>query len=213
MLRKGDVVVFQGDSITDGGRSRDDDQNHIMGHGFAYIATARLMADHPDLSLTFYNRGVSGNRVVDLYARWREDAINLMPSVVSILVGINDVSAEIIRNAGVSAERFEKVLRLLLDETSEAIEAVRFILCEPFYLPNQRRDPHNDRYVEEVTLRASIVASLAREKGATFVPLQRIFDEAAERAPASYWLWDGVHPTPQGHELIARQWLAAVERV
>ena len=106
---------------------------------------------------------------------------------------------------------------------------MRFILCEPFYLPNQRRDPHNDRYVEEVTLRASIVASLAREKGATFVPLQRIFFDpesrlvqlgrkaglvdTRRRAPASYWLWDGVHPTPQGHELIARQWLAAVERV
>lgn len=52
-----------------------------------------------------------------------------------------------------------------------------------------------------------IVAKLAKDYGAVLVPTQQIFDEAVKIAPAKYWIWDGVHPLPQGHELIARHWL------
>ena len=36
------------------------------------------------------------------------------------------------------------------------------------------------------------------------------FDKALLKAPATHWIWDGVHPMPAGHELIAREWLKAL---
>jgi lysophospholipase L1-like esterase len=178
MLSKNATILFQGDSITDGGRSRNEDLNHVMGHGYAYLVAARLGADHPELGLRFLNRGCSGNRVVDMYGRWREDALNLKPDVISILIGVNDVGSEFKRNAGVPAAKYEKVYRLVLEESREALPGVRFVLMEPFY-----------------------------------VPLQDRFDAACRATGVEYWLWDGVHPMPAGHERIARTWLAAVKGI
>ena len=209
-LRNGMKILFQGDSITDGGRSRNEDQNHVMGHGYAYLVAARLGADFPERELRFYNRGISGNRVVDLYARWREDALNLEPDLISVLVGVNDVGAEMSRSAGVSKERYLKVYRLLIEETAEALPGCGFVICEPFFLPHPNRNPNNDTYVSEVAARGAAAREIADEYGAVFVELQHVFDSACGQAPAEYWLWDGVHPTPQGHELIARAWTAEV---
>tara|TARA_Y100001958_G_C20676302_1_gene193185 strand:+ start:45 stop:251 length:207 start_codon:yes stop_codon:yes gene_type:complete len=55
-------------------------------------------------------------------------------------------------------------------------------------------------------------AELAREFDALFVPLQQIFDEAAEAVSPEHWVWDGIHPLPQGHELIARNWIEYVSK-
>lgn len=209
-LEEGTTVVFQGDSITDGGRSRNEDLNHVMGHGYAYLVAARLGVDLPGSDLRFFNRGNSGNRVVDLYARWREDTINLRPDIVSILVGVNDVGAELREGAGVSRKKYEKVYRLLIEETLEGLPGCRFVLCEPFFLPHPTREPYNDAFAREVRSRGDAVRNLAVAYEAIFVELQPIFDAACDNGPAEYWLWDGVHPTPQGHELIARSWLKAV---
>lgn len=65
------LILFQGDSITDGGRMKDYefDLNHQMGHGYAYIVNSTLGAKYPEKNLRFINKGISGNRVGDLYAR------------------------------------------------------------------------------------------------------------------------------------------------
>jgi len=83
---KGFVFLFQGDSITDGNRGRTKDPNHIMGHGYAFSIASRLGADLPEKQFTFYNRGISGNKVSDLAARWQADTLDLKPDVLSILV-------------------------------------------------------------------------------------------------------------------------------
>jgi lysophospholipase L1-like esterase len=204
------TILFQGDSITDGGRSRNDDLNHVMGHGYAYLVAARLGADHPELGLRFLNRGCSGNRVVDMYARWREDALNLKPDVISILIGINDVGSEFKRNAGVPAAKYEKVYRLVLEESRAALPGVRFVLMEPFYVPLKSHDGQWLEMRDEMVRRRAIVARLAQEFDAVFVPLQDMLEAACQTTGVEYWLWDGVHPMPAGHELIARAWLAAV---
>ncbi|MBD0258018.1 MAG: twin-arginine translocation signal domain-containing protein, partial [Cytophagales bacterium] len=90
---EGVTFLFQGDSITDGNRTRDNDWNHVMGHGYAYILASKLWYEHPGKGFRFLNRGVSGNKVTDLAARWQADALDLKPDVLSILVGINDVAA------------------------------------------------------------------------------------------------------------------------
>src|SRR5665213_406766 len=88
----GTTFLFQGDSITDGNRSRNMDWNHVLGHGYAYLIAARLWFDLPHKGFHFFNRGVSGNTVTDLAARWDNDTIALKPDVLSILVGVNDTT-------------------------------------------------------------------------------------------------------------------------
>jgi lysophospholipase L1-like esterase len=211
LFQQNATILFQGDSITDGGRSRNEDLNHVMGHGYAYLVAARLGADHPELGLRFLNRGCSGNRVVDMYGRWREDALNLKPDVISILIGVNDVGSEFKRNAGVPAAKYEKVYRLVLEESREALPGVRFVLLEPFCVPVRQEDEHGRNVRAELDRRRPIVARLAREFDAVFVPLQDMFDAACRTSGVEYWLWDGAHPTPAGHELIARAWRSAVK--
>src|SRR3954466_4147847 len=85
-------ILFQGDSITDGNRGRTADPNHILGHGYAFIIAAKYAAQFPAQHLTFINRGISGNKVSDLAKRWTSDALLLKPTVLSILIGINDTT-------------------------------------------------------------------------------------------------------------------------
>ena len=205
-------ILFQGDSITDALRSREHD--FFLGNGYPTLVSARLGFEEPG-KYTFLNRGVSGNRVVDLYARIKIDLINLKPDVLSILIGVNDVWHEEEIKNGVDAAKFERIYDLLLDEVQEALPGVRLIILEPFVLPgsateNTPEHPTRWEYFrDETPLRAAAAKRVAERHGATFVPLQHLFDEACKLAEPAYWLRDGVHPTAMGHELIAREWMKA----
>lgn len=195
-------VLFQGDSITDGNRGRNEDPNHILGHGYCFIIAAKYGERYPERKLTFLNRGVSGNRVTDLAARWPKDTLNLKPDVLSILIGIND-------SGHIPLDQYEQVYDQLLAQSRAANPAIRFVLCEPFYLPKEGHKPGDER-AQDVKQRQAIVAKLAAKHGAALVKLQRVFDAACQRAPAEYWVWDAVHPTYSGHQLIADEWIKTV---
>lgn len=209
------LILFQGDSITDALRKREDD--HFSGNGYPTLVSGRLGYDCPG-EYRFLNRGISGNRIVDLYARIKCDLINLKPDVLSILIGVNDVWHEIVRENGVDADKFELVYDLLLAEVRKALPDVKILILEPFVLPgvatenNEEKPDRWDRFCAEVPLRAAAARRLAEKHGATFVPLQARFDEACQKAPADHWLFDGVHPTSMGHELIARAWMEGFEK-
>ena len=205
------IIVFQGDSITDAGR--DKEKNVSTGRGYATLVKAQLSADEP-YQYQFYNRGISGNRVVDLYARIKIDMINLKPDYMSILIGVNDVWHEYTRQNGVSAEKFEMVYGLMIEELKQALPDLKLFILEPFVLPggatmNNEEHPHRwEFFRSEVELRAKAAKRVAEKYNLPFVPLQKMFDEADADAPEmGYWLRDGVHPTPAGHELIKQQWL------
>jgi len=207
------VIVFQGDSITDGNRTKDSrnfwDLNHYLGHGYAQMVAARLGADYPDKDFKCHNRGISGNRILDMYARWREDAICLLPDTISILIGVNDCGAEITNNSGSRADKYERIYRMMLDETRTALPGVKLVLMEPFVLP---AGPVAEKYAKWQELLHPIQQTLpviADDYGAAYVPLQERFNRLCKVREASYWLWDGVHPTAAGHEVIARQWVKA----
>lgn len=204
------VILFQGDSITDGNRGRNEDPNHILGHGYVFIIGAKLGNERAGRFL-IHNRGVSGNRVSDLYARWNEDAIALQPDILSILIGVNDIWYSMKGEPGGITDRFERSYRHVLEETREALPQARLVLCEPFLLRTGAPAEQWPAWSERLSLYQTAVRGLAREFGAVFVPLQEPFDRAAGRADASYWLWDGVHPTAAGHDLIAGEWLRAAE--
>jgi lysophospholipase L1-like esterase len=209
-LEPGSTILFQGDSITDTGRNRDLPQaNHgqALGHGYCNQIASTLLRHHPTRNLQFYNRGISGNRVVDLYARWRSDAINLRPSIISILIGVNDTWHHFGSNNGVEVDRYAEVYRMLLEYTRKELPSTHFILCEPFVLPC---GVVQNEWQEEMSQRQQIVKTLAADFGADFVPFQKQFDEVSATPAPEYWLGDGVHPTPAGHRLMAESWMETV---
>lgn len=212
-LAEGSVILFQGDSITDGNRGRDADPNHVMGHGYQFTVASRWGAEYPEKELKFFNRAISGNKVIDLAARWQSDTLDLNPAILSILVGVND-STSVIHDwqPVVPVEKYEEVYRQLLDQTRAALPDVLLVLCEPFILPVGNVKDNWDRYHADIVKRQSVVRTLVQEYDALFVPFQEVFTNAVKKAPASYWIWDGVHPTVAGHELMAREWIRQVSK-
>lgn len=209
---KGLKILFQGDSITDGNRTRDKDWNHIMGHGYAYLIASRLWYNHPAENLMFFNRGISGNRVKDLDARWQEDAIDLQPDIISILIGVNDVLS-VVNNWGPDPfDKYEEYFRNILDKTQKKLPETRIVLMEPFILKLGWVNEKSEIWLEELKKRQELAKKLSLEYKTVYVPLQETFEKACELAPANYWIWDGVHPMPAGHELIAREWVKEVNK-
>jgi lysophospholipase L1-like esterase len=197
-------ILFQGDSITDGNRGRNADPNHILGHGYQFIISAKFGAELAERHLVFLNRGISGNKVSDLAKRWANDTLALKPDVLSILIGVNDL------NGGVTAEDFDAQYDALLAETVKALPNVKLVLCQPFGLPVGKKKDGWEAYRAELEKRQAIVAKLAEKYHAALVRFQHLFDDATKRAPAEYWIWDGVHPTYSGHELMAEEWVQTV---
>jgi lysophospholipase L1-like esterase len=204
----GFTFLFQGDSITDGNRSRNTDWNHVLGHGYAYLIAARLWYQLPKKGFHFFNRGISGNTVPDLAARWTDDTIAINPNVLSILIGVNDTMHAVGGDKNFTVESYENDYRALLTQTKERLPQVELVICEPFILPVRRIKDKWADYQQEVTSRQQVAKKLATEFNAVFVPLQDSFNQAAAKyPPVEYWMWDGIHPMPNGHELFAREWI------
>lgn len=200
-------ILFQGDSITDGGRGRNSDPNHVLGHSYAFLIAAKYGAAMPERQLTFFNRGISGNKVPDLINRWQKDAIELKPTVVSILIGVNDIWHPLNDGKEVSVEKYEAGYDQLLTETRAALPEAKIILLEPFITPGRATSPKWDVWQQHLKQFQAVVARLGAKHNAPVVKLQAAFDAASQKAPAEYWVYDGVHPTYAGNQLIADEWV------
>ena len=200
-------ILFQGDSITDADRSRQDDSR--LGTGYPRLVEAALGLEEP-FEHEFLNRGISGNRIVDLYARIKADIINLKPDLMSILIGVNDVWHETGDNPnGVCADKFYKIYDMLIEEVKAALPNLKIMILEPFVLQGCSTVENWEWFSTEVPKRAAMAKKIAEKYGLPFIPLQEGFDKLCEKAPSEYWLGDGVHPTAKGHEFIKNQWLNA----
>jgi acyl-CoA thioesterase-1 len=201
ILAANDTLLFTGDSITDCGRVRDDASH--LGFGYAAMTAAHLQARLASPQLRIFNRGISGNRVVDLLKRVETDLLALQPTVVSILIGINDTWRRYDSGNVTDVKSFERDYRTLLEKIAGTLEA-RIILLEPFVLhvPDDRH-----AWREDLNPKIDVTRKLALEFQADLLPLDGIFAQAATHAPAAYWAADGVHPTAAGHALIAETWL------
>ena len=216
-------ILFQGDSITDVGRIRDLDEKipsvedkklatnyYSFGMGYSALVTNHLGFERPN-DFVFYNRGISGNRVTDLYARVKNGIINLKPDVMSILIGVNDVWHEIERENGVDADKYFKIYSMLIEEIKSALPDIKIMILEPFLMKGADIEKYWDVFRAEVEKRAEKAKEIAKKYDLTFVPLQEKFDEACKIAPVDHWTSDGVHPTGAGHEIIKREWLKAFD--
>ena len=199
-------ILFQGDSITDASRQRNVSTN--MGLGYAMLTKASLAFDEPG-KYEFFNRGISGNRIVDLYARIKADILYLKPDVMSILIGVNDVwhDFEPAPN-GVDADKFYRIYDMLIEEVLAELPDIKIIIMEPFALKNPALEAHWDTFRYELEKRAAMARKIAKKYGFPFIELQKDFDELSKDTGTEYWLYDGVHPSVVGHEFIKRKWIA-----
>ncbi|MDL2232037.1 SGNH/GDSL hydrolase family protein [Ruminococcaceae bacterium OttesenSCG-928-L11] len=199
----GKTILFQGDSITDTGRR--EASTDFLGKGYVHKIADILAAR--DASVQVINRGISGNRVVDLVARWQEDCIDLNPDVLTILIGINDCWRKYDSNDPTPVEAFEANYDAILTQVRAKTKATIFLM-EPYVLPVPA-----DRLQWRETLDPQIqaVRRLAKKHRTHLIPLDAIFAIAAIDCDYTDLTVDGVHPTDAGHELICREWLRAYD--
>lgn len=211
-LNKNAVVLFQGDSITDAGRnksSKEANNTAALGSGYSFMAASDLLAKAADKALTFYNRGISGNKVHQLAARWQEDCIALRPDVLSIMIGVNDYWHKLNGNYNGTIDTYINDYRKLLQDTRQALPNVQLIIGEPFAVTGIKAV--DDKWYPDFNAYRAAARNIAQEFDAVFVPFQKVFDDAQKTAPGVYWTYDGVHPTIAGARLMANAWLQAVK--
>ncbi len=194
-------ILFQGDSITDCGRNRNDPAD--CGPGYPGKVKGYLDLFFPGM-FEVVNRGISGNRTVDLAARWKEDCLDIKPDVLSILIGINDTWRRYDRNLVTTAEEFEKNYRYLLTSVRQALPDTKILLMVPFLLPVV---DEREKWRVDLDPKKNIVKKLAVEYGTDLIALDGLLARMCTREAPAYWAADGVHPTDAGHGIIARKWL------
>ncbi len=199
-------ILFQGDSITDAGRIRADEFD--LGTGYAMMAASLFSATYPERKVNFINRGISGNRVTDLKARWQQDCIDLNPTIISILIGINDCWRRYDSNDPTTAGQYREDYRYILQQLKEKTTA-KIILCEPFVLPTPE---DRIKWREDLDPKIQVVRELAREFETHLIPFDGIMNQACVYKEPSFWAPDGVHPSNAGHALMAKEWLKIVEK-
>ncbi len=230
------TILFQGDSITDCSRYRnatDKKQQSIalwgcgrpfkkitaLGEGYPAMVSAELEKKYPG-NYKFINRGVSGDRIPDVYSRIVKDIIKVNPDYMSLLVGVNDVWRNFDSDGtGTGAARFEKVYNILIEELKEEFPELKIIIMGPFLLHGSAGDNRPDepdrfeRFSRDVAELADIAKKLAEKHGLKYINLQSMFDEAVKTTPTIELTGDGVHPTAKGHQLITKEWLKAFDEI
>ncbi len=211
-LNRNDIILFQGDSITDSGRNKEDNSfnsSSALGSGYPMLAGAKLLQKYASHNLKVFNKGVSGNKVYQLAERWETDCLGLKPDILSILIGVNDIWHKLNGQYNGTVEIYRNDYMALLERTKKALPKVKLIICEPFAVPGVKAV--DGKWYPEFYAYQESARKIADQFGATFIPFQKIFDEAQKQAPGDYWTGDGVHPTLAGAQLMAQAWIAGVK--
>ncbi len=207
-------ILFQGDSITDGGRNKDKefvwDGNHQIGHSYAFSVSGMLALENTDIQYTFVNRGISGNKIGDILNRAYDEIIEISPDIMTLLCGIND--GPVWDNTPTAPDVFGNTYENLLQICKDNLPHMNIILLEPFYLPVKPHDKHKDIWMQLLPEYRKIIKSLAQKFNVEYIELQDEFEAMTKYHDTQYWLWDGIHPSEQGHGIIARKLFESLKK-
>lgn len=211
MIKDKAVIVFEGDSVTDAGRKKDNDiANQNIGNGYAMMAAAEMLRRYPEKELEFHNRGNSGDRISNQFPRWRLDCLNLKPDYVSICVAFNDSLGKITHQNGENPDEFIFLYKSLLQWTRLVLPDVKFIICQPYGFLCEKVEALTPDVIDEIREIGDRLKIVAEEFDAVYVPFFDVLEEKIMEYGREYYLRDAVHPTPAGHALLANTWLEAV---
>jgi lysophospholipase L1-like esterase len=211
LIAKNAKLLFIGDSITDAGRNKPvgEGKNQAWGSGYVNVIGGLLGARYPERRIRLVNMGVSGNTARDLAERWQRDVLELEPDWLSVMIGINDVwrqfDSPLRPEIHVDLGEYRETLDELLREVRRDLDGL--VLMSPYFLEPNRQDPMRammDRYGEACR-------ELADAHDAVFVDVQAAFDRVLEHRHPMSLAWDRVHPEIEGHSVIARSFLQAVD--
>lgn len=211
-LGQDNTFLFQGDSITDSSRNKENmnpNNPSALGSGYAMIAGSEMLFKHPEKNLKIYNKGISGNKVYQLAERWDADCLNLKPDVLSILIGVNDYWHKHDGKYNGTITIFRNDYKALLERTKKALPNVKLIIAEPFAVPDVKAV--DKTWYPEFPEYQKASRDMAQNFDAVFIPLQSVFDKAIKSAPGGYWTIDGVHPTLAGAQLMANAWMEVLK--
>ncbi len=211
-LKKDAVILFQGDSITDSGRKRDDNGYNnagVLGNGYPMLAAAEILLKNPGMGIKIFNKGISGNKVHQLAERWEKDCFELKPDVLSILIGVNDFWHKLNGNYNGTIQTYRDDYTTLLNRTKQALPDVQLVIGEPFAVSGIKAV--DEKWYPAFNEYRAVAREIATQFQAIFIPYQTVFDKAAQSVPGSYWTYDGVHPGLAGARLMAQAWLQAVK--
>jgi lysophospholipase L1-like esterase len=211
-INKNDIILLQGDSITDSGRNKtatEPNSTRALGNGYALGVASNLLLKHPDKDLKFFNKGISGNKVYQLAERWQADCIEIKPNILSIHIGVNDFWHTLTNGYKGTLQTYIDDYKKLLDSTQRLLPDVKLIICEPFAVLGVRSV--DEKWYPTFDLFRKAASDIADQYDAPFVPYQAAFDKAIKMAPPIYWTGDGVHPSVAGAALMAQTWLEAIK--
>ncbi|AGM06065.1 SGNH/GDSL hydrolase family protein [Amycolatopsis keratiniphila] len=192
-----DRLLFAGDSITDSSRDRTDPAS--LGKGYVR-RIADLLGDGPEV----LNRGINGNRIYDLEARWATDVLAARPTVLTVKIGINDTWRTFDRGLPSPIDKFRAAYSRLLAGARRDLPAELYVIT-PFLLPVE---PEQQDWVADLAPRIEAAIEVATEFGARLIRADLFMPQAAAEHGAATLAPDGVHPSPLGHRLLAEAWLA-----
>jgi len=210
LLEKGDKLVFIGDSVTDCDRAKPEGEGlfQALGNGYVSIVDSFLQSTYPELGIRVVNKGISGNTVRDLKARWQEDIMNQHANWVSIMIGINDVwrqfDSPTMKEKHVYVEEYEETLRTLVKETQAVTQQI--VLMTPFYIEQHASDLMRAKMDEY----GAIVKKISEEENTIFIDTQDAFLEVLNDLYAAAIAWDRVHPNQTGHTILAKAFLNTI---
>jgi lysophospholipase L1-like esterase len=211
-LLNNNVILFQGDSITDAGRSKDDSSFNnpkALGSGYAMLTAAQLLERHSGKNIKICNKGISGNKVFQLAERWNKDCLEIKPDILSIMIGVNDFWHTLNNNYKGTVKIYKDDFMALLERTKKSLPDIKFIIGEPYAVSGVKAV--DEKWYPDFFGYQKAAREVADSFGALFVPFQNVFDEAQKHAPGAYWTPDGVHPSLAGAQLIANAWLETVK--
>ena len=201
-------MLFTGDSITDCGRVRPVGMDAGLGEGYVAFVDGLLAACYPQRRIRVLNTGISGNRVIDLEARWQTDVLDFKTDWLSVMIGINDVCWQFSKALDpnqVGIERYESTYRKLLERTRPNLKGL--VLMTPYFIEPNVSEPIRER----MDAYGKVVERLAGEFNAVFVNVQAAFDLHLAHRPRQSLCGDRVHPNKTGHMIIAKSFLTAME--
>lgn len=192
-LKKGDHILFYGDSLT---------AQALTPKGWVTLLREHFKKNHADLGIEVSTFAVGGYPIVQRLKRLDQEVIAKKPTVVVIQGGVPDALR------GFTGEEFKTALHEMIDRLHK--EGARVVVCSCTSL-GEKKDGSNrvDKKLDEF---AEIARRVAEDKKVPLNDLRKAFQEYwnknnPDNKDKGILTYDGNHFNDVGNQFVAEQML------